>query len=264
MFETSRFKITVAGLLIAGCSMVLAQPTGDFIVVQNEVTRGTDTLVEPGQALAPGERYRTSGGAAAKLMLDGHTLISVGADSEFRVNGDDVRTEIDLTRGQLRVYSSPFAQTEPRVEIRTRALIAEALDSEVLVRVLDDGSSTAIVFSGAAVVSNPDRPGSSVDLAAAQQVHVSASGQIDDPTSVSPDVLEALWASVEAVPVAPRALPTRWLRQWAAPTRSGGERIATDCISCPDRRMVDGHDVDPGPGAAPVTGGSKAGDARDR
>lgn len=264
MSRISRYKITVAGLLIAGCSMAFGQPTGDFIVVQPELTRGTATPVDPGQALVPGDRYRTSGGAAAKLMLNGSTLISVGEGSEFRIDGDDLRTEIVLTGGQLRAFISPFAQTPSKVEIRTPALIAEVLDSEILVRIRADGSATAVVFSGSAVVRLAGRPDTAVDLTANQQVRVSASGQVGNPTAVRRDQLETLWASVEATPQAPRTLPTRWLRQWAVPTRSGGERVATDCISCPNRRMVEGHDVDPGPGAAPVTSGSKSGNPRER
>lgn len=133
--------------------------------------------------------FATAKGELRQVVLEDHSRVNLGPDSQIRVQIGPRRRQIELTGGQA--YFAVAKDAARPFEVRARGLIAQALGTEFSVD-HGEGAVTVTVTEGRVQVNDlsPDsaRPTGgekSVQLTAGQQTQLDADGGLSIPRAVN-------------------------------------------------------------------------------
>jgi hypothetical protein len=196
-------------------------------VVQNQVTSlkpgATESVpARPGAPIVLDELEASGPASSAKMTFGDGAVISIGQRTEFKVTRQAVdeatgasTSTIDLAIGKLRVFVSRFWSGRPEVRVETPTAVVGIKGSEVVVEVLEDGTTKVTVLSGSASVARKGLPGIAKTVGPSAMIAVLA-GRDDAPPDPSPeddDVLAGLWNDTEPDPSQPPDQPSSTARE---------------------------------------------------
>ncbi|MEM1251692.1 MAG: FecR domain-containing protein [Cyanobacteria bacterium P01_H01_bin.21] len=157
--------LTVAGMATETNAQPLSVRVDRWLELRN--LSGTVDLLQSGQWSraqvgqrldAVGEGVRTGAGSLARLAVDTEVgFVSVSENSSLRITefyttprGGKV-TELDVTRGQARVFVRPFTNPDSSLEIRTPAGVNGVRGTNFGIAIQPSGRSSLVVEEGRVV-----------------------------------------------------------------------------------------------------------------
>ena len=165
--------LAVAALAAAGPAGAATQ--GATVTAVTGETGAGGVPIERQAKLTDGDPLQTGEDGACSLLVDEDAVLELCQATSLRLGHRDGRSDgprvLELRRGEIRVLAEPRA-ADQRIEIHTPAAIATIMGSVVYVSVDANGVTTIASGESDVRIESARQLGSSITLAAGQQVTV--------------------------------------------------------------------------------------------
>lgn len=190
--------VMMAGVALETSARPLSVRVDRWLEIRN--LSGTVELLQGGQwrpaqlggrLSAVGDGLNTGPGSLARLAVDTEVgFVSVSENTTFRIlqfyttpRGGKV-TELDITRGQARVFVRPFTNPDSRLEIRTPAGVNGVRGTNFGIAIQPSGRSSLVVEEGSVV---SEAQGVSIPVNAGFQNYTIPGQPPSDPVPITED-----------------------------------------------------------------------------